>query len=76
MKKPPCKCEVAFSQKCLVGHTESSVSLDQVNLLDARPERELERIYNPSAPATEEDLRDFFREMTSLLNDSHGKATK
>lgn len=35
---------------------------------DERPEQELGWIYNPSAPATDEDLLEFFRTMTDTLN--------
>ena len=37
--------------------------------LDDRSERELEWIYNPSAPATEKELRQFFSEMRELFTE-------
>jgi hypothetical protein len=36
---------------------------------DDRPERELGWIYNPSAPATEADLREFFKEVFAILKE-------
>lgn len=39
---------------------------------DDRPERELGWIYNPSAPATEEELSEFFRGMAAMLTESDG----
>ena len=35
--------------------------------LDDRPERELDRIFNPSAPLTEESLESFTEEAPMLL---------
>ena len=35
--------------------------------LDDRPERELDRIFNPSAPLTEESLESFTEEASILL---------
>lgn len=43
---------------------------------DDRPERELGWIYNPSAPATEEDLREFFESMSALLNQPEGRTAR
>lgn len=43
---------------------------------DDRPERELGRIYNPSAPTTERDLLEFFSEMAAVLNNEQGRALR
>lgn len=47
----------------------------QLDLLieDDRPERGHGWIVNPSAPATAEDLREFFKEMNELLDGEEGK---
>ena len=39
---------------------------------DDRPERQLERIVNPSAPLTEEELEDFIREANATAEPSTG----
>ena len=39
----------------------------QNHILDDRSERELERIFNPSAPLTEEALESFTEEASMLL---------
>ena len=41
-----------------------------LNKLEERPERELDWIFNPSAPLTEEDLIDFTKEATRVLNNT------
>ena len=38
----------------------------QNHILDDRPERELERIFNPSAPLTEEALENFIEDTASV----------
>jgi hypothetical protein len=40
---------------------------------DDRPERKLGWIYNPSAPATEEELREFFSSMQAMLAEDDGR---
>jgi hypothetical protein len=40
---------------------------------DDRPERELGWIYNPSAPATDEELREFFSTMSAQLAEPEGR---
>ena len=43
---------------------------------DDRPERELGWIYNPSAPVTEEELREFFKSMQAMLTDNDGRVQR
>lgn len=49
--------------------------MNQLDLFieDDRPERACAWIMNPSAPATEEDLAAFFKEMSEQLNSKEGQ---
>jgi len=40
------------------------------HILDDRPERELERIFNPSAPLTEEALESFIEDAASVPSET------
>lgn len=43
---------------------------------DDHPQRELGWIYNPSAPATEEELRELFRDIAEFLDQPEGRTAK
>jgi hypothetical protein len=63
----------------LTGQAQSSpIAMIQHQLFEAddRPEQELGWIYNPSAPATNEDLLEFFRTMADMLNQEEGRTAQ
>jgi hypothetical protein len=62
-----------YAQKSEASRSKSSLHQDQLFIeLEDRPERELGWICNPSAPATEGELKEFFRGMAAMLTDSEG----
>ena len=59
-----------------IGASSSKSKAHQEQLFietDDRPERELGWIYNPSAPATDEELREFFSTMSAQLAEPEGR---
>lgn len=62
-----------YAQKSDGSRSKSPLHQDQLfTELEDRPERELGWIYNPSAPATEGELKEFFRGMATMHTDSEG----